>query len=187
MRGMIEKALRESEDLKKEFFEKNIDKVLEIGELMAESLKNEKKILIFGNGGSAADAQHFAGEMINKFQIVRAPLPAIALTTDTSVITSIANDSSFNEIFEKQVEALGNEGDWAIAISTSGKSENVLRAINKAKEKGLKILFLTGEAGENFKNVDYLLAVPSKNTPRIQEVHIFILHLICEIIEYRLF
>lgn len=183
----IEKALKESEEIKKKFFKENIDNILEVANKITEGIRKGKKILIFGNGGSAADAQHFAGEMINRFKIERAPIPAIALTTDTSVITSIANDFSFEKVFEKQVEALGNEGDWVIAISTSGTSANVLKAINKAKEIGLKVVFLSGEGGKDYRNVDYLFAVPSKNTPRIQEIHIFILHILCEIIEYNLF
>lgn len=187
MRNIIERGLKELEEIKKEFFKENMEKILELAHEMTESIKKRKKILIFGNGGSAADAQHFAGEMVNKFKRERAPLPAIALTTDTSVITSIANDFSFDEIFVKQVEALGNEGDWVIAISTSGTSSNVLKAMEKAKEMGLKVLFLTGKGGKGFKKADYVISVPSKNTPRIQEIHIFILHILCEIIEYNLF
>ncbi len=187
MRDIIERALRESEELREEFFKENMEKILELADEIKESLKKKKKILIFGNGGSAADAQHFAGEMVNKFKRERAPLPAIALTTDTSVITSIANDFSFDEVFAKQIEALGNDGDWVIGISTSGASPNVLKAMEKAKEMGLKVLFLTGEGGKGFKKADYVLSVPSKNTPRVQEIHIFILHILCEIIEYRLF
>lgn len=187
MKDIIERVLKELEEIKKEFFKENIEKILELAREMTESIKERKKILVFGNGGSAADAQHFAGEMVNKFKKERAPLPAIALTTDTSVITSIANDLSFDEIFAKQVEALGNEGDWVIAISTSGTSSNVLKAMEKAKEMGLKVLFLTGVGGKWFNKADYVLSVPSKNTPRIQEIHIFLLHILCEIIEYSLF
>lgn len=187
MMEFIEKALKESEEIKEKFFKENIDNILKVANEITESIRKGKKILVFGNGGSAADAQHFAGEMINKFKIERAPIPAIALTTDTSVITSISNDFSFEKIFEKQVEALGNVGDWVIAISTSGTSANVLKAIDKAKEIGLKVVFLSGEGGKDCRNVDYLFVVPSKNTPRIQEIHIFILHILCEIIEYNLF
>ncbi len=187
MRDIIERVLRESEEIKQEFFKENMEKILELADEITESLKKKKKILIFGNGGSAADAQHFAGEMVNKFKKERSPLPAIALTTDTSVITSIANDFSFDEVFAKQIEAFGNEGDWVIGISTSGASPNVLKAMERAKEMGLKVLFLTGEGGKGFKKADYILSVPSKNTPRVQEIHIFILHILCEIIEYSLF
>lgn len=187
MKDFIEKALKESEEIKKRFFRENMDKILRLAEDITESLRKGKKILIFGNGGSAADAQHFAGEMINKFRKERVPLPAIALTTDSSVITSIANDFSFEEVFKKQVEALGDEGDWIIAISTSGTSPNVIKAIEKAKGMGLKVVFLTGEGGKSTAGVDYLLPVPSRDTPRIQEVHIFTLHILCEIIEYNLF
>ncbi len=186
MKDFIEKSLKESEEIKRKFFKENMDKIFKLAEEITESLRKGKKILIFGNGGSAADAQHFTGEMINKFRKERAPIPAIALTTDTSVITSIANDFSFDEIFKKQIEALGNEGDWVIAISTSGTSPNVIKGIDKAKEKGLRVVFLTGEGRKEIKKVDYLLAVPSKDTPRIQEIHIFILHILCEIIEYNL-
>ncbi len=186
MKEFIEEALNKSEEIKREFFKENIEKILELADEITKSIKRGKKILIFGNGGSAADAQHFAGEMINKFRKERAPIPAIALTTDSSVITSIANDFSFDEIFQKQIEALGNKEDWVIAISTSGASPNVLKGIDKAKEKGLRVVFLTGEGGRNIEKVDFLLPVPSRDTPRIQEVHIFTLHIICEIIEYNL-
>ncbi len=187
MKEIIERALKESEIIKREFIQQNMDKISELAEKIADSLKKGKKILIFGNGGSAADAQHFAAEMINKFKQTRRPLPAIALTTDSSIITSIANDFSFDQVFKKQIEALGERGDWAIALSTSGKSSNVLMAMDSAREKGLNIVFLTGEGGREFDKAAYLFSIPSRETPRIQEIHLFILHLLCEIIEYRLF
>ena len=147
-------------------------------------LKNNGKVILFGNGGSAADAQHMAAELIGRFKIERESVPAIALTTDTSVITSIGNDYGFNEIFSRQCESLVHKNDIIIAISTSGNSNNVINGIMKAKEKGSFVIGLTGSSGGKLKSeVDLLLDIPSNDTARIQEGHRLIIHSLCQLIE----
>ena len=150
-------------------------------------LKNNGKVILFGNGGSAADAQHMAAELIGRFKIERESISAIALTTDTSVITSIGNDYDFNKIFSRQCESLVNENDVVIAISTSGNSDNVINGVLKAKEKGSFVIGLTGNSGGKLKSsADILLDVPSDDTARIQEGHRVIIHSLCELIEKNL-
>ena len=150
-------------------------------------LKNNGKVILFGNGGSAADAQHMAAELIGRFKIERESISAIALTTDTSVITSISNDYDFNKIFSRQCESLVNENDVVIAISTSGNSDNVINGVLKAKEKGSFVIGLTGNSGGKLKSsADILLDVPSDDTGRIQEGHRVIIHSLCELIEKNL-
>ena len=150
-------------------------------------LKNNGKVILFGNGGSASDAQHMAAELIVRFKIERESIPAIALTTDTSVITSIGNDYDFNKIFSRQCESLVNENDVVIAISTSGNSDNVINGVLKAKEKGSFVVGLTGNSGGKLKSsADILLDVPSDDTARIQEGHRVIIHSLCELIEKNL-
>ena len=159
----------------------------ETGQLIAGSLKNGGKVLACGNGGSAGDAQHFSAEMLNRFEMERAPLAAVALTTDSSTLTSIANDYSYDEVFSKQVSGLGREGDVLLAISTSGNSPNVLRAIEAAHERGMKVVALTGKKGGKMsallRDGDINLCVPSDSTARIQEVHLICLHCICDAID----
>ncbi|WP_456434169.1 D-sedoheptulose-7-phosphate isomerase [Thermosulfuriphilus sp.] len=146
------------------------------------------KLLVFGNGGSAADAQHLAAELVNRFGFDRAPLPAIALTTDTSVLSSISNDYHFSRVFSRQVEALGRPGDIALGISTSGQSENVYLGLLTARQRGLKTAALTGPGGGKLAEVaEITIPVGLGRTPRIQEAHIFWIHLICEVIEETLF
>ncbi len=153
--------------------------------LITLSLENKKKILIFGNGGSAADAQHMAAEFVSRYLIERLSLPAIALTTDTSILTSIGNDYDFDKIFSRQCESLVNEGDIIIAISTSGKSQNVILGIEEAKQKGAKIISLTGNNGGILNEIsDICIEIPSSETPRIQEGHRIIIHIICELVEF---
>jgi D-sedoheptulose 7-phosphate isomerase len=149
-------------------------------EAIAARLRAAGKVLIFGNGGSAAEAQHFAAELVNGLSSRdRTALPAIALTTDTSCLTAIGNDRGFDEVFSRQVEALGGPGDAAIALTTSGRSPNIIKALRSARAKGLRAIGLTGnEGGDVASLVDYLLDVPSCSTPRIQEAHLFILHFI---------
>ena len=150
-------------------------------------LKNNGKVILFGNGGSASDAQHMAAELIVRFKIERESISAIALTTDTSVITSIGNDYDFNKIFSRQCESLVNENDVVIAISTSGNSDNVINGVLKAKEKGSFVVGLTGNSGGKLKSsADILLDVPSDDTARIQEGHRVIIHSLCELIEKNL-
>jgi D-sedoheptulose 7-phosphate isomerase len=160
------------------------DSIAMSAEKIIYSIKNGGKLMICGNGGSAADAQHMAAEFVNRFLKERAPLPAIALSVDTSNITSIANDYSFDEIFSKQVEALGKNGDVLIGISTSGNSNNVLRAIEAAKKRNIFTIGLLGKDGGKIGQfADLSLIVESNSTPRIQEMHILIIHTICQIVE----
>ncbi|GAB4223684.1 MAG: phosphoheptose isomerase [Gammaproteobacteria bacterium] len=160
-------------------------------EIIVHSLLENHKLLICGNGGSAADAQHFAAELINRFEIERPSLPAIALTTDSSALTAIANDYQYTQIFAKQVAGLGQAGDILIAISTSGNSENIIAAIQTAQQKHMPIVALTGKNGGQISGLlttqDIELRVPSETTARIQEVHIFILHALCDLIDKQLF
>mgnify|MGYP001626405739 FL=1 len=161
-----------------------LQKIMSSAVKMAEALKDGKKILVCGNGGSAADAQHIAAELVGKFMKERIALPAIALNTNTSVITAIGNDYSYDDIFSRQIEAFGNAGDVLIGISTSGNSKNVLKAFEVAKQRSIMTIALTGQSGGKMKDmVDVLINVPSNLTPRIQESHITIGHIMCEIIE----
>jgi D-sedoheptulose 7-phosphate isomerase len=178
----------ESARLKREFFEARADDVLAAGRILSEALAAGKKLLVFGNGGSAADAQHFAAELVNRFRSDRPGLPAIALTTDTSILTSIANDSDFEQVFSRQVEALAAEGDVAVAISTSGSSANVLRGVEAARGRGARTVGLAGRDGGRLASmVDLCLTVPHRETSRIQEVHGLLIHVFCELIEDSIF
>ncbi|OPY08103.1 MAG: Phosphoheptose isomerase [Syntrophus sp. PtaB.Bin001] len=188
MEDHIIKIFKESSQLKDIFLNESLGRVVNVIEAITGALKAGNKILIFGNGGSAADAQHLAAEFINRFIIERPPLPAIALSTDTSVLTSIGNDYDFSEIFSKQIRAIGQAGDVAWGISTSGKSPNVLKALEVAGKMGLITVGFTGrDGGDIARIVDYSLNVPSNSTPRVQEVHIMIGHVICEMIDFKLF
>jgi D-sedoheptulose 7-phosphate isomerase len=150
-------------------------------------LNGGRKIIVFGNGGSAAQAQHFAAELVNKFLKSRRAIPALSLTTDTSSLTSIANDSAFDFVFSRQLEALGREGDVVLALSTSGNSRNIIQALRTAGEKGMFRIGLTGEGGGTAGSLcEVVLDVPSQDTPRVQEVHLFLLHLLCQEIEERI-
>lgn len=152
--------------------------------MVASALRRGNTVLLCGNGGSAADAQHIAGELVGRFLKERRPLPALALNANTSVLTAVANDYGFEEVFARQVAALGRPGDVLIAISTSGNSGNVLRAAEVAREKGMKVVGLTGADGGKLKQLcDLCLCVPSTSTPRIQEMHILIGHIICQLME----
>jgi D-sedoheptulose 7-phosphate isomerase len=168
-----------------------IDHIRQAGELMANALLDNHKILCCGNGGSAGDCQHFAAELLNRFETERPSLPAIALTTDTSTITSIANDYSYDQIFSKPLKALGQPGDILLAISTSGNSRNIVEAIKAAHERSLHVIALTGRDGGKMAallNVnDIEIRVPSSSTCRIQETHLLILHCLCDLIDRQLF
>jgi D-sedoheptulose 7-phosphate isomerase len=188
MEKIIKKAFMEGLRVKEDFIKRNTSSLIHLAEHLSKAFTNNKKLLICGNGGSAADAQHLAAEFVNRFQLERKPLPALALTTDTSIITSVANDYSYDEVFSKQINALGVQGDILLAISTSGRSENVLSAIRTAKKKGLYTVgFIGGDGGEMWRLVDLALVVKSDQTPRVQETHILAGHLICELVDYILF
>lgn len=189
MEEAIAAAFEESIAAKKAFLAENLDTLTAVIGVVVRCFRNGNKLLIFGNGGSAADAQHIAAEFVNRFRIERPPLPALALTTDTSAITSIANDYDYAEIFAKQLKALGKTGDVALAISTSGNAANVLNGLDTCKQLGIVTVGLTGgDGGKLTGKADFLLRVSStKTTARIQETHILIAHVICEMVDATLF
>ena len=188
MEGYIIKIFRESGQAKETFVNENLTRIVAVVEAVTTALKAGNKILLFGNGGSAADAQHLEAEFVNRFVIERPPLPAIALTTDTSVITSIGNDYDFSDIFSKQIRAIGQKGDVAWGMSTSGTSANVVKGLETARKIGMVTIGLTGrDGGDVAKVADYVLNVSSASTPRIQEVHITAGHVICEMVDFKLF
>ena len=164
--------------------------ITEASQIITSALMNGHKILSCGNGGSAGDAQHFSSEMLNRYEMERPSLPAIALTTDTPTITSIANDYSFDMIFSKQIHALGSEGDILLAISTSGNSNNVVRAIDAAHDRNMKVIALTGKSGGSMAEIlsadDIEIRVPAESTARIQETHLLIIHCLCDLIDHQL-
>ncbi len=189
MKEAIIRAFDESIRAKQAFLRDGIDVVVQAVDAIVTAFGNGNKLLIFGNGGSAADAQHIAAEFVNRFRIERPPLPAIALTTDSSALTSIANDYDYTEIFAKQVRALGKAGDVALAISTSGNAANILNALHVCRELKLITIGLTGgQGGKLVGQADLLLSVSeTTNTARIQETHILIGHVICELVDTQLF
>jgi D-sedoheptulose 7-phosphate isomerase len=187
MKDIILDTLQDSIRVKDRFIKNNIPLILKGADMLVNCITSGHKILIFGNGGSAADAQHIAAEFVNRFQIERPPLAAIALTTDTSIITSIGNDYHFDEIFSKQINALGKKDDIAIGISTSGNSKNVIQAIYAAGKIGMFTIGLTGRGGELAQCVDLAFAVESDTTARIQETHIILGHILCDLVERILF
>ena len=181
---LLKRYSKEGALLREEFFANYSDKLIMAAEETAKRIKNGNKILLCGNGGSAADAQHIAGEFVNKFLVDRKALPAQALTTDTSIITAIGNDSSFEFIFSRQIEAYGQSGDVLFAISTSGNSKNVINALKSAKEKNIYTICLTGEGGgKSAEFTDILFDVHSKSTPLIQEVHLACEHMFCHLVD----
>lgn len=180
--------IRENIDTSKAIIENSIDIILCAGKKIENAVKKGNKIMLCGNGGSASDSQHIAAEFINRFKKERKPLPAIALTTDTSVLTSISNDYDYSFVFSKQVEALGKKGDILIAISTSGNAKNVIEAVKAARRKGVFTIGLTGDGGGKLKSpVDLCISISSHDTPRIQEAHILVGHLLCDLVEKMLF
>lgn len=188
MREKILKEFKESIKVKENFVEGHLDMIIEVAKAIAGTFNDGNKILLFGNGGSSTDASHIAAEFINRFKRERPGLPAIALNTDMAVITSIANDYDFSDIFVRQLKALGSEGDMVFAISTSGNSQNVIKALEVAKKKKLKTVLLTGSKGEKLAaKATYSFVVPSDNTPRVQETHITLGHVLCLMVEEILF
>jgi len=180
----IRRAVDSSLALKQRFFADSAGQLLDVGRRIAASLKAGGRLLTFGNGGSAADAQHLAGELVGRFQRERQGLSALALTTDPSIVTAVANDLGFAMVFRRQVEAHGRSGDVALGISTSGRSPNVAEGLKAARERGLVTVALTGEGGGVLAELaDHLIAVPSRETQRIQEVHGMVVHILCEIVE----
>ncbi|HUW96735.1 MAG TPA: D-sedoheptulose 7-phosphate isomerase [Anaerolineae bacterium] len=187
-RSLIAQILEESIQVQRVVLEESVPLVSCIVEALVATFRCGGKVLLFGNGGSAADAQHVAAELVNRFLMERKPLPALALTTDTSIMTAMANDLGFECVFARQVEALVQPGDVVVGLSTSGNSENVLQGLHSARECGATTVGLTGRAGGKLKGVaDICFCAPSDNTPRIQEAHITVLHAICEAVERELF
>ncbi len=188
MEDIVRRIHEESAGLIRAFVEKNASKIVVAARKIAEALTSDRKLLLCGNGGSAADAQHIAAEFVNRFQLDRPPLPAVALTTDTSILTSIGNDYSFEEIFSKQIKAVGVGGDVLIAISTSGNSKNVLEAVKEAVKRGIYTIGLLGGDGGAIEPLVHLsLKVEGRVTARIQEAHILTGHMICHLVDYLLF
>jgi D-sedoheptulose 7-phosphate isomerase len=188
VKEIILKRFVESARVKVEFAERSAEAVMAAVEMIAEAFRSGRKLLLFGNGGSAADAQHIAAEFVNRFNMERPGLPAIALTTDTSALTSIANDYAFGEIFARQVKALGAEGDVAIAISTSGTSPNIIRGVQAAREIPMHVIGFSGRDGGQLAELsDIALVVPSEAVSHIQESHITVGHVICELVDQTLY
>jgi D-sedoheptulose 7-phosphate isomerase len=187
LKKIILDILEDSIAAKRSCIESNIDTIGRAAEMLADCITAGNKVLIFGNGGSAADAQHLAAEFVNRFQIERPPLAAVALTTDTSILTSIGNDYSFVDIFAKQIEALGKPGDIAWGISTSGNSANVIKALKSARKIGMTTIGMTGRGGQLAAGADLVFSVPSDTTARIQESHITLGHILCELLERKLY
>ena len=184
---MMRDQLDESAALKMKVKESCMDDMVKAATALIEALKKGNKLLIFGNGGSAADAQHIACEFVSKFRLERKGLPAISLTTNTSILSAISNDYEYARVFERQIEALGRKGDVVIGISTSGKSPNVLAALKLARKMGMVTIGMEGEKGRMKDVVDIDICVPSSDTPRIQEAHITIGHILCDVVEKELF
>jgi len=188
MERYVENIVNDMKQLHNKFFAENIPVLIRIANEISGKFLNGGKLIIFGNGGSAADAQHIAAEFINRFQMERPPLPAIAITTDTSILTSVSNDYSFEDVFSKQLEALGNENDVVVAISTSGNSPNVIKALRTASKLSILTIGFTGKTGGMMNGLcDILVKVDSDVTARIQEIHIASFHIICALIDEILF
>jgi D-sedoheptulose 7-phosphate isomerase len=185
---LIEQMVDESLRVKSRFFEDNRDRIVETAAKLAQVLKGGHKVLFFGNGGSAADAQHLATELVCRFGPDRSALPGISLSTDTSILTAVSNDYGYEKVFSRQIEALGQKGDAAIGISTSGNSPSVLAALDAARTQGLFTIGFTGESGGKMNGrADVLFRVPSKQTPRIQETHLLLGHILCDLADRELF
>jgi D-sedoheptulose 7-phosphate isomerase len=188
MKEKIVGEFKESISVKEKFLETHLDTIIEVSRAIAHTFSEGNKLLLFGNGGSASDASHIAAEFVNRFKRERPGLPAIALNTDMAILTSIANDYDYSEVFSRQLKSLGAEGDMVVAMSTSGQSPNVLKALEVARKKKMKSVVLTGAKGEKLATkATYAFVVPSDNTPRIQETHITLGHVLCLMVEEILF
>jgi D-sedoheptulose 7-phosphate isomerase len=182
--AQLRQSVEDSLGLKRRFFETNAALIIEVGRRIASTFRAGGRLLAFGNGGSAADAQHFAAELVGRFQRERSGLPAIALTTDPSVVSSLSNDYGFEQVFRRQLEAHGRPGDVAFGISTSGRSPNVVEALRFARQRGLLAVALTGRGGGALREIaELLIDVPHESTQRIQEVHGMVVHLLCEVVD----
>lgn len=188
METILRRSLADSIAAKQAFFDRQREKLFLLVDWLVDCFRSGNKLMLCGNGGSAADAQHLAAEFVNRFLLNRPPLPAIALTTDTSILTSVGNDFSYDDVFAKQVAALGKSGDILLGISTSGNSPNVVRAMTMAKSLGVRTVVLTGGSGGILAGqVELALTVPSEQTPHIQEAHLWIEHMLCWLVDERLY
>ncbi len=190
MKNYIKNQIKKSYETKQKIYanEELINKIAQVAKLCVELYRGDKKTILAGNGGSAADAQHIAAELVGRYGFDRPSIPSLALTTDTSSLTAIGNDYGYDKIFSRQLEGMGQEGDVFIGISTSGNSQNLVNAFKVAREKGIKTVALVGkDGGEMAKMADIALIVPSDSTPRIQESHILIGHILCDVIEKEIF
>jgi len=186
--ALIDLFVNESLRIKAKFFEENKEQIGRTAKTIAHGLRKGRKMLLFGNGGSAADSQHLAAELVGRLGPDRAPLAAIALSTDTSILTAVGNDYGYEKVFARQIEALGHPGDTAIGISTSGNSPSILEALDVARKKGLFTIGFTGETGGKMVDrAEVLFRVPSRVTARIQETHILLGHILCELVDRELF
>jgi D-sedoheptulose 7-phosphate isomerase len=184
MKERILRIFDEHARLQKEFLKHNTEMLVRVAEVLLQAFRKGRTVYLFGNGGSAADAQHLAAEFVNRFRLERRALPALALTVDTSVLTSIANDSGFDRVFARQIEAFGRPDDVAVGLSTSGASANVIAGVRQARQQGLVTVgFSGGDGGALLREVDHCLLVPSKTAARVQELHIIAGHAICDIVE----
>ena len=184
----INKHLSEHVAAIRDLSDEHVGVLVDITNAMVNTYKNDGKVVFFGNGGSAQDAEHLAAELVGRFTMDRRSLPAMSLNINTSILTAVSNDFNYNQVFERQIEALVNSGDVVIGLSTSGDSENIIRGILKARDKGAKTIGFTGRGGGKLKGIVHILfEVPSDNTPRIQEVHITVGHIICQLVEEALF
>lgn len=188
MHAMAAASLKRSIEVKQEFLRQGLEEVVRAAEVVAQVFLAGGKLLAMGNGGSAADAQHLAAEFVNRYVMERPGLPALALTTDSSILTSIANDYEYEEVFARQIKALGREGDVALGLSTSGRSPNVLAGLAAARQRGMHTIGLCGSYSEAMAPLcEVLVSAPCQETPRVQEVHGFCVHLLCELVDYKLF
>jgi D-sedoheptulose 7-phosphate isomerase len=184
MKERIVRIFDEHYRLQREFLKHNTEMLAQVAEVLLGAFRKGRTVFFFGNGGSAADAQHLAAEFVNRFRLERRALPALALTVDTSVLTSIANDSSFDRVFARQIEAFGRPDDVAVGLSTSGASPNVIAGVRQARQQGLVTVgFSGGDGGALLREVDHCLVVPSKTAARVQELHIIAGHVVCDIVE----
>ncbi|MCB2225230.1 MAG: D-sedoheptulose 7-phosphate isomerase [Desulfarculaceae bacterium] len=188
MQEIAEAALRRSIEVHQEFLRTGLAQVVAAAQLVSRGLAAGGKLMAMGNGGSAADAQHLSAELVNRYLMERPGLPAIALTTDSSILTAVANDYDYNQVFSKQIKALAVDGDMVLGLSTSGRSPNVIAGLSAARQRGLATIGLTGRNSEAMGPLcDILIQVPSDETPRIQELHAFSIHMICELVDLTLF
>jgi D-sedoheptulose 7-phosphate isomerase len=184
MSRLIQERVKELQAVQNDFIERYTQDLLDLAVEITRAFSQGNKLMIMGNGGSAADAQHMAAEFVNRFKIERVPLPALSLCTDISILTAIGNDYSFDQVFEKQIQALGTPGDILLGISTSGNSPNIIRGFKTAQEKKILTVALTGnQGGKMIEWADRSLIVPSSDTPHIQETHILVIHLLCELVD----